>query len=148
MTVYTYTGKLTDYGGAPFPGARPSLYVTPVEAGFTNTGVLARKRIPVTVASNGNFSVQLESSAAVKPEAIYVLTCVWLNTDGGAAESSEWARFRAAVGGGNIGELAQTPSTPWAISYGYGPPPRGLTGLYIDISKANPVLYAPEGGRI
>lgn len=149
MTVYTYTGKLTDYGGAPFPGARPSLFVTPQQAGFTNKGALARKRIPVTVAPNGDFSVRLESSAAVKPEALYVLTCEWLGENGSPAESSDWAYFRAAVGGGNIGELAQSPPAPWSISYGFGPPPPGFRGgLYIDIQGEKAVLYAPEGSRI
>lgn len=149
MTVYTYTGKLTDYGGAPFPNARPKLWVEPEQAGFTNTGVLARKRIPVTVASNGNFSVGLEASAAVRPEAIYILKCEWLHPDGGPSEHSDWARFRAAVGGGNIGELAQSPPPPWSISYGFGPPPPEFRGgLYIDVQGEKAVLYAPEGSRI
>ena len=147
MALYTYTGKLTDFTGTPFPGAQPRLWVEPDGSGFSGDGVLATKRIPVAVASNGNFSVQLEASATVRPEAIYLLKCEWLDGDT-VLGWTDWARFRAPAGGGNIGELNQAPQPPWSIAYGFGPPPPGITGLYIDITGPTAVLYAPEGGRV
>lgn len=147
MTVYTFTGRLTDYGGAPFPNAVPELWVEPERPGYSATGIMADKRIPVTVASDGSFSVQLEASSTVSPEAIYLLRCEW-HDPGGPRTWAEWARFRAPVGGGNIGDLNTAPQPSWSIAYGYGPPPAGVTGLYIDVSGATAQLYAPEGGRV
>lgn len=155
MASYPYTGTLTDYGEAPFPGALPQLYVEPDQPGYGDGTILADRRIPVTVASDGSFSVELAASSAVAPadpsrgaEVRYSLVCEWLDTAGVPRGWSTWARFRAAVGGGSIAELADAPAPPWSITYGYGPPPPSASGLYIDISGVNPVLYAPEGGGV
>ena len=145
MGTNTYTGRLTDFGDAPFPAAHPKLWVEPEESGYSTNGLLAKKRIPVTVAPNGSFSVELESSSAVRPEAIYLLRCEWLDGDT-VLGWTEWAKFRAPVGGGNIGELSQAPQPPWSIAYGFGPPPPSITGIYIDITGPDAVLYGPNGG--
>lgn len=149
MARYTYTGKLTDFGRTPFPAsANVELRVVPVQPGYGGDGLLSDRAIPVTVATDGSFSVRLESSASVRPEALYKLQARWLATE--EKNWSDWAVFRAATGGGNIAELAQLPTPAWAIAYGWGPPAKnGITaGLYIDISGVTPVLYAPEGAKI
>ena len=148
MALETYTGRLTDFGGTPFPNATPRLWIEPERTGFTEGGVLATKRIPVTLDPNGDFSVKLHASSTVRPEAIYVLKCEWL--DGSTVLGwAEWMRFRAPVGGGDLGEINQEQPPTWAILYGDGPPPEHLTsGLYIDISGPAAVLYGPESGRI
>lgn len=147
MAVYTYTGRLADFGGKPFPSALPVLWVEPEQAGFSEDGALARKRIPVTVASNGTFSVDLAASSSVMPEAIYILRCEWFDGDTSIGWS-EWARFRAPVGGGDIGADNSSPIPSWAILYGMKPPPDYLNnGLYIQIDGAEALLYGPANGR-
>lgn len=71
MATYTYTGKLTDFGEAPFPNAHPRLWVEAREPALGLHGPLAPRRIPVTVASNGTFSVQLIASVDTVPTAQY-----------------------------------------------------------------------------
>lgn len=146
MATATYTGKLTDFGESPFPGAVPKLWVEAEKPGVGPSGPLATRRIPVTVASNGNFTVALVPSVLVQPVAKYVLRLEWVNTSGVMQGTSDWL-FTARPGGGHIRDMIDTPILPWVIAYGYGPPPSGITtGIYIDISGVNPVLYAPPGG--
>lgn len=148
MGRYTYTGKLTNFGRSPFPNSTSvNLWVEPKTPGFASTGLMADRRIPVTVESNGDFSVRLEASASVRPEVTYLLRAEWFES-GTLLGWTEWP-FRAAVGGGNISDAIELPVGKWQIAYGYGPPPAYITaGLYLDISGENPVLYAPEGAGI
>lgn len=128
MATYTYTGKLTDVGEAPFPGAIPRLWVEPATEMFGPGGPLATKRVPVTVAANGSFSVALVASVDTVPAARYRLRCEWLDGDT-VLGSSSWD-FNAVVGGGNITESAGAPASVWWV----GPPwPAGLpSGFYFD----------------
>lgn len=150
MARYTYTGRLTDFGRSPFPTATPRLYVQPVQPGYGGLGLLSDRRIPVTLASDGSFSVQLEASASVRPEARYELICEWLDTSGNPQGYSRWALFRAPVGGGNIADLVDlaAPSVG-GIFYGYGPPPAHLRvdSIYLDISGAKTKIYGREGAN-
>ena len=148
MSLETYTGRLTDFGGSPFPNATPRLWVEPERAGLTEGGVLAEKRIPIPLDPNGNFTVKLHASSSVRPEAIYLLRCEWLDGDT-LLGWSEIARFRAPVGGGDLGEIILEGTPPWAITYGFGPPPDEIRGgIYIDITGPDGVLYLPREGRI
>lgn len=133
MTLYTYTGKLADFGGVPFPGAVPRLYVEADRDSFGPQGPLpARKRVEITVASDGSFSVTLQASADTSPPITYLLRCEWL--DGSTPLGyAEWT-FTAYQGGGPIGDGG----TPPTFSIWVGPPwpPSGTPGLYLD--KASP----------
>lgn len=117
MATYTYTGRLTDYGEAPFPDAKPRLWVEVREAGFGPSGPLAPRRIPVTVASNGNFSVELVASVDTVPPARYTLRLEWLHADGNLAGWTEW-QFNAAPGGGVLKPDKDVPLSVWFV----GPP--------------------------
>ena len=99
MAKATYTGKLTDFGEAPFPGDVPKLWVAPKRGAFGAVGVLATRRVAVTVAPDGSFSVDLVPSAALMPPQSYLLRCEW---SGGG--STEW-EFTALAGGGNIKDM-------------------------------------------
>lgn len=130
MTTYTYTGRLTDFGEAPFPEAMPRLWVEATEPAFGPTGALATRRIPVTVAPNGNFSVALVASVDTSPTNIYKLRLEWLHAEGNLAGWSEW-EFTAAIGGGSITESAAAPLSVWWVGPPWPPYPLPL-GFYFD----------------
>ena len=147
MALATFTGRVTDFSRKPFATSEGlQLRVMPAESAYGGLGILARKPIPVSVASDGTFSVRLETSSSTRPGVLYSLQARWLGETGWA----EWVKFRAPVGGGNIKDTIDLPLPPGAIAYGYGPPEKhGIsTGIYIDISGGTPVLYAPEGARV
>lgn len=128
MVVYTYTGKLTDFGAAPFPSAMPRLWVSPARDAFAPSGLAAAKRIPVTVASNGSFSVDLEASIDLNPPTTYSIRCEWLDTDSGTPIG--WAQwdFTAQIGGGPIATMPG--STLTRVWYSATEPPVNRRGVY------------------
>lgn len=129
MATYTYTGKLTDFGEAPFPNATPKLWVEATEPAFGPTGALSTRRIPVTVTSNGDFSVDLIPSVDTSPTVFYKLRLEWLHADGNIAGWNEW-QFTAVQGGGQIKDMVSAPASVWWV----GPPwPNPLmSGFYLD----------------
>lgn len=152
MARYTYTGRLTDFKRAAIPsGASPQLYVRPVQPGYGALGLLSDRRIPVTLASDGSFSVHLEASSSVRPEARYEIICEWLDATGIPQGFSRWAVFRAPAGGGNIADLVDLPiPSVGGILYGYGKPPASIPSncIYLDISGSKPVIYGPKGANV
>lgn len=131
MAVYAYTGKLTDFGEAPFPAATPRLWVQPERDAFTASGPAAARRIPVTVASNGDFTVNLTPSADLTPPTRYALRCDWFTVDVNGVEVlagwSEW-RFTALIGGGPISTMPDGVIT--RVWYSTTPPPVNRPGIY------------------
>lgn len=110
MSIATFSGRLSDFAEAPFPSAQPRLWVISDVPAFGPTGALARKRIPVTVNSLGEFSFDVVPSADTSPPTRYQLCCEWLDGTGGVAGWSEWD-FTAAVGGGPIKDMGLIPIT-------------------------------------
>ena len=128
MVTYTYTGKLADFGAAPFPNAMPWVWIAPEHDAFgPEGGVHPARDIPVGVRDNGAFQVDLVASADLKPETRYSLRCEWLTADG---VSRGWAQldFTAAIGGGPIADMKDATVTRvwWAES----PPPVQRAGIY------------------
>lgn len=103
MTVYTYTGKLADFGDTAFPNAKPRLWVEAEHAAMSGGSVLALKRVPITVAANGTFSVQLVASADLTPVSRYRLRAEWLDGDT-VVGWTDWI-FTALIGGGPIANM-------------------------------------------
>lgn len=127
MAVYTYTGKLTDFGEAPFPDALPRLWVEPERDAFSPSGPSSKKRIPVVVASSGAFSVDLTASIDMLPATRYSLRCEWLNgLDGDPRGWSQWD-FTAQPGGGPIATMPGVLTRVW---YDTAPPPVDRSGIY------------------
>lgn len=127
MAVYAYTGRLTDFGEAPFPSAMPRLWVEPSRDAFSSSGPSAAKRIPITVASNGTFSVDLTASIDLTPPTGYSLRCEWLDPDSGSAIG--WAQwdFTAQPGGGPIATMPGLLTRVW---YSTAQPPANVSGIY------------------
>lgn len=131
MATYTYTGRLTDFGDAPFPGAYPRLRVAPERDSFSASGPAAARDVPVPVASNGTFTVNLIASADLIPPTRYELRCDWLTVDQAGQEVlAGWAswRFTAAIGGGPISTMPDAPMT--RVWYSTSPPPVERAGIY------------------
>ncbi len=127
MAVYPYTGTLTDFGETPFPGAYPRLWVQPMQDAFSPSGPAAAKRIPITVASNGTFSVDLTASIDLLPPTRYSLRCEWLYESGGDPVGwSQWD-FTAQPGGGSIATMPGVLTRVW---YATTPPPVNRSGIY------------------
>lgn len=127
MAVYDYTGKLTDFGEAPFPDAYPRLWVSPQQDAFSPSGPAAAKHIPVTVASDGSFSVELIASIDLVPPTPYTLRCDWLNGPGG--DPLGWAQwdFTAQPGGGPIATMPGVMTRVW---YSTSQPPVSRAGIF------------------
>lgn len=124
-----YTGKLADYTTQPFPGATPHLTVHALRPGVLADGTfLATREIPVTLANNGTFTVELAASVDVTPTAQYELRIEWLNASGVPAGWSTW-RFAAQAGGGVL-QPGEAPISVWWV----GPPWPSplLPGFYFD----------------
>lgn len=105
MAVRVYTGKLSDYSRAAFPAAETvKCWVEPVSAGFAATGLMAKRRIPITVSADGSFTVSLEASSEVRPKAVYVIHARWQSGDD-IVGRSQW-RFIAPNRSGDLGLIA------------------------------------------
>lgn len=128
MAVYSYTGKLTDFGEAPFPNAYPRLWVAPQRDAFSPSGPAAAKRIPVEVASNGTFSVDLTASIDLVPPTPYTLRCEWLSS-ANDPDPKGWAQwdFTAQPGGGDIATMPGVMTRVW---YSTKQPPVNRSGIY------------------
>lgn len=135
MAFYPYHGRLADFGGVPFPGATPRLWVEADRDTFGPDGPIpARKRIEIGVASDGLFSVTLQGSADVSPPVRYTLRCDWLDGAGNTLGFAEWP-FSAYQGGGPISEGGEPPTYPVWV----GPPwpPEKTRGMYVEKVSPN-----------
>ncbi|OIU88670.1 hypothetical protein [Microbacterium sp. AR7-10] len=127
MAVYAYTGKLTDFGEAPFPDAIPKLTVVPLRDAFSPSGPAAAKPIVVPVASTGAFSVDLIASIDLIPPTAYSLRCEWLNAGNDPVGWAQWD-FTAQPGGGPISTMPG--STLTRVWYATTAPPVNRPGIY------------------
>lgn len=126
MAVYTYTGKLTDFGEAPFPDAIPELTAVPLRDAFSPSGPAAAKPIVVPVASTGVFSVDLIASIDLIPPTAYSLRCEWLNAGNDPVGWAQWD-FTAQPGGGPIATMPNKLTRVW---YSTSNPPVDRAGIY------------------
>ncbi len=128
MTVYLYTGKLSDFSVTAFPHAVPTLWVSPEHSAFgPDGGVHAGRRIPIVLRTDGTFEVSLVASADLTPETNYSLRCEWVNADGVPLGWEQWD-FTAAIGGGPISDMAGVIVT--RVWLGETPPPVSRAGIY------------------
>lgn len=129
MATYPYTGRLTDFGEAPFPSASPSIWVEASEDAFGPLGLLASRKIPVSLNSNGEFLVFLTPSVETSPPVTYTVRCDWLDAEGRGVGWASWT-FVAAPGGGEMSGMVDTPLSVWYV----GPPwpPETPPGFYLD----------------
>ncbi|MEJ1087066.1 hypothetical protein WDU99_01900 [Microbacterium sp. Mu-80] len=144
MSVYTYTGLLTDVAKVPIGGWLPQMAIRPVVEAYGPDGLVSAVPVPITIDAAGAFSVQLIPSGELTPTGggspgvDYIIsvgrfelgddnTTTWTGTD-------SW-RFTAAAGGGNIGEM----NGASLLAVWIGPPwPTILSpGLYIDQMPPN-----------
>ncbi|AQY01614.1 hypothetical protein [Microbacterium foliorum] len=126
FTIYAYTGKLTDFREAPIMTAFPRLWVQPARDAFSPTGPSAAKRVPVTLESDGTFSVNLVASIDMTPPTAYSLRCDWFDSDDALRGWSEWA-FTAQPGGGPISTMPNKLTRVW---YATTQPPVDRSGIY------------------
>lgn len=125
MAVYSYTGKLADFGDTPFPSAKPRLWVSAEHAATSGGSVHALKRVPISVAANGTFSVQLVASADLTPVSRYILRSEWLDGDT-VIGWTEW-KFTALIGGGSIANMPDGEITN--VWYSTSSPPENRGGI-------------------
>ena len=126
MTVYTYSGKLADFSDEAFPAnSRARLWVEAVTSAMSGSSLHALKRVHISVASNGSFSVDLVASADLTPQSRYRIRCEWLDGDI-VLGWTDWA-FTALIGGGPIANMADVVVTN--IWYSTVKPPIDRTGI-------------------
>lgn len=150
MTLYTYTGLLTDVAKVPIGGWFPQMAIRPVVEAYGPDGLVSAVPVPITVLNvDGSFSVQLIPSGELTPTGggspgvDYIISVgrfdlgddnktTWTSTD-------SW-QFTAAAGGGNIGEM----NGASLLAMWFGPPmgewPSAPypAGVYIDPIAPNP----------
>lgn len=131
MAVYTYTGKLADFGEEPFPGASPRLWVAPRKSAFARSSLAAARRMPIPVASDGTFEVDLIASIDLVPPVIYTLECDWFTVAVSGQEilagRARWT-FTAQIGGGPIATMPDSKLT--RVWYATTQPPVNRSGIY------------------
>ncbi len=136
MPKYTYTLKVTDFAGQPFPGAVPRVRVRPKRDASGPDGMLASRDIPVTLNASGVGSVDLVATIDTVPETGYVLVAEWITVTQDGQEIPGWLaewEFSALAGGGDIKTMADgAPAS--AIFYGPPWPSTIRPGLYIDVN--------------
>ena len=108
--------------------AVPKLWVQPERDAFSPTGPSAAKRVPVTLESDGTFSVNLVASIDLVPPTRYSLRCEWLDVDSGTAIG--WAQwdFTALPGGGPIATMPDAVLT--RVWFDVTSPPVDRPGIY------------------
>lgn len=146
MALNTYVGRLTDARRTRFTSSfNGQLYVAPLSTGSGPTGLISDRWVPITVdPDTGDFSMRIESSDSVRPPMLYSIYFSW--QEAGVNQWSEWARFRAYPGGGNIRDMVDAATPTVGITYGYGPPTKNTPhGAYIDVSGETPGLYFYDG---
>lgn len=125
MTVYTYTGRLADFGDKPFPSAKPRLWVEGTQPATSRQAIHALKRVHIALNEFGAFSVDLTASADLTPPTPYLLRCEWLDGDT-VLGWTEW-RFTALIGGGNISNMQDGEATN--VWFSTQPPPDNRPGI-------------------
>lgn len=146
MSVYSYTGVLTDVARAPLTGWIPEMAVRPVVEAYGPGGLVSEVPVPVVVDPvTGAFSISLIPSGELTPTGggspgvDYIISVgrfelgddnktYWHGTD-------SW-RFTAVAGGGNIGDM----NGASLLAVWVGPPWPALPtppGLYIDLTPPN-----------
>lgn len=146
MTLFTYTGTLTDVAKVPIGGWLPQVAIRPVVEAYGPDGLVSAVPVPVTLdPATGAFSLQLIPSGELTPTGggspgvDYIISVGRFEL--GADNQTSWVgtdswRFTAVSGGGNIGEmnggslLAVWLGPPWPST----PLP---AGLYIDTVPPN-----------
>ena len=129
-TIY---GKLSDFGLRSLARFRPVVRFTPSGAGVKGGLLLAGRAVEVPVASNGRFSVELEPTDGVTPEAWYTVSIEYLN-EGGQYTSLDILGYRLYVPapGGQIGDMPGAPASVDTVLVSLAPPPPGYKGWYLN----------------
>lgn len=144
MTQFTYTGTLMDIGLGLLIDKNPVMTVRPEVEAYGLHGLVSAVRMPVTVRSDGWFSMSLMPSGELTPAVggpvgvPYIIEVARFETavDGSTVFNGldVW-RFTAVAGGGAVSEMAGGS----VLAAFVGPPwPSPLTkGLYIDKESPN-----------
>lgn len=150
MSLYTYTGKLSDVVATPIGGWFPAMAVRPVVEAYGPDGLVSKVPVPIAVDPLGNFIVQLIPSGELTPTGggsagvDYIISVG--RFDLGDDNQTSWRgtdswRFTAVAGGGNVGEmnggsiLAVWAGPPWPA--GSDKRETAPKGFYIDEGDEN-----------
>ncbi|MCW2165417.1 hypothetical protein B0I12_002572 [Microbacterium hydrothermale] len=138
MAKYTYTLRVTDFSGSPFPGAVPRARIRPMRDASGPDGMLSSRDIPVTLDGSGRGAADLVATVDTAPETRYRLVVDWLTTTQSGQEIAGWGsewEFTAVAGGGDIKTMGDVPAS--AIFYGPPWPANTPPGLYIDTATGD-----------
>lgn len=143
------TGVLSDVGLNPLTGRFPRLFLRLDQPStyYSNVLVTDKYEANITDSTGAFIFTSVVGTDEMLPASTYTLTADW---DAGM-QLDVITGLRVPATGGNIADLiiATGRANPGTVMFGYGPPPESLTNvLYIDISGADPVLYAPSNGGI
>jgi hypothetical protein len=135
------TGNLTDVGGGHLVGKIPEIHFT-LNAPNSKAGVMLPTE-PVTVApaSDGSFTVPLQSTTDMLDDAWYTLSIQWLDAGGNyvKADFPDWA-LQVPTAGGVFSDLFGKPPTNQRMVYvSLTPPddPRPFT-LWLEQDPTDP----------
>lgn len=127
MALVTITGTLTDLGLSALAAFNPEIRFIPHRASFKGAKFLSTKPIVTTPASNGAFSVQLESLEDTRPYTRVTVQARW-QVPGSSGEQG-WNSvdliedFQIPPGGGAIGDIAALDFDPTAVWVSETAPP-------------------------
>lgn len=101
--------------------------------------------------ADGLVEVDLVPTLGLSPETWFVVRFEWFAKD---PLTGEWVavgwselpgRLRVPTDGGTLGDLMTASPPPGAYVWGFGPPPRFINAIYVDLSGMVGGLYIPKG---
>lgn len=110
----TISGNLKDFGLGAMAQFHPEIVFTPSGPATRPTTLLVTQPIvAIPSAGSGWFSVELVSTANIRPARWYEVAVQWLNSSGGYVRKDylDWKLF-VPPAGGDIGELLAVPTNP------------------------------------
>lgn len=131
----TLKGTLTDFALDALNDFPVQLFFTASQAAVKNGRILTDKPVEANVASNGSFSVTLESTDGMIPTGVYYTASI----DQGMRHYDVLGlRIYLPEGEWRISDLPGTPLSAYTVLVSLDPPPVGYHGWYLNSGTGSP----------
>ncbi|MCD2170351.1 hypothetical protein LPW41_11650 [Microbacterium sp. JC 701] len=146
------TFSVRTYGMGAFP-ADEKLIVAfePSGPGFTALSSFPQRTVYAEPEADGFVRVNLAPTLGLSPEVYYRVRFEWFYRH---PVEDRWIKrgwsdvateLRVPSQGGDLGELLASTPPPGAYIWGFGPPPKAINAIYVDLLGMVGGLYIPTG---
>ncbi|PZE66886.1 hypothetical protein [Curtobacterium sp. MCBD17_021] len=128
------TGALRDFGLNNLTPLSPRLVFTASAPAVTRSGIFSTRPVVAIPNGSGNFTVELQETASIRPAIFYRIRIEWMEDGEGTAgyvgvDLLHWPLFVPPEGGA-IGDLIQAPANSSAVWVGLLPPTDPTPGTW------------------